>query len=255
MLKAYLLDDEVLAIERLERLLREDTRIAIAGKQTDPISAIREIDALQPDLLFLDIQMPECDGFQVLRSLRAAPLVIFATAFDQYALDAFETNSVAYLLKPVLAEKLRLAIDKVERILQGKESKPELEALVAHLAKRLAGEAPALYPQRISSRIGDRVEFIELARVTHFYAEDKLVYASTPEKSYVVDQTITELADKLDPTQFVRIHRSALVNVSYVSEMYSLLAGKYLLRLRDGKRTELVVAKERVKGLRERLGL
>jgi two-component system LytT family response regulator len=255
MLRAFLLDDEALALDRLARLLREDGRVEIVEQATDPVEAAGEIARLQPDLLFLDIQMPERDGFAVLRELPKQPLVIFATAFDRYALEAFETNSVAYLLKPVAPEKLQAALDKALRIAGGQESAPNLDGLLAQLTRKLKAAEETKYPQRVSSKVGDKVEFVDLSRVTHFYAEDKLTFAATLEKSYAVDWTITELEDKLDPSRFVRIHRATLVNVDYVAELYSLFAGRLLLRLRDPKKTELNVAKERAKTLRDRLGL
>lgn len=255
MLKAYLLDDEPLAVQRLERLLAADVRVRIVGKQNDPVLAVEEIRQLEPDLLFLDIQMPEMDGFEVLKRLQRQPLVIFATAFDQYALQAFETNSIAYLLKPIDPRKLESAIDKVLRIQGGQETAPNLAGLLDQLARRLKTNEDVAFPTRVSSRIGDRVEFVDLSLVTHFYAEDKLTYAATAAKRYVVDPTISELEEKLDPKQFVRVHRSSLVNVAYVLELYNFLAGRWILRLRDASKTEITVAKDRAKELREKLGL
>lgn len=255
MLRAYLLDDEPLALGRLTRLLAEDGRVAVAGQASDPVVALGEISRLKPDLLFLDIEMPELDGFGVLTRLDPQPLVIFATAFDQFALQAFETNSVAYLLKPIAPEKLRAAIDKVMRIQGGQDKAPNLEGLLDQLARRLQPNEQAAYPQRVSSRIGDRVEFVDLSLVTHFFAEDKLTYAATAAKNYVIDQSISDLEARLDPRQFVRVHRSSLVNVAYVHELYSFFGGKWILRLRDSAKTELTVAKDRARDLREKLGL
>lgn len=255
MLKAFLLDDEILALDRLARLLGEDGRVEVTGRETDPVAALEEIPRHAPDLLFLDIQMPELDGFAVLARLQRQPLVIFTTAFDQFALQAFETNSVGYLLKPIDPAKLRAALDKVERIVGGQERAPNLDGLLEQLAKRLQTKESEAYPQRISSRVGDRVEFVDLSLVTHFFAEDKLTYAATSAKNYVVDQSIAELESRLDPKQFLRVHRSTLVNLTYVHELYSYFGGKWLLRLRDAGKTEISVAKERAKELRERLGL
>ncbi len=255
MLKAYLLDDEPLALDRLARLLAEDGRVAIAGQASDPVAALQEISKLKPDLLFLDIQMPEIDGFGVLTRLDPQPLVIFATAFDQFALQAFETNSVAYLLKPIAPEKLHAAIDKVLRIQGGQDKAPNLEGLLDQLARRLQPNEQVEYPQRVSSRIGDRVEFVDLSLVTHFFAEDKLTYAATSAKNYVVDQSISDLEARLDPRQFVRVHRSTIVNMVFIQELFSYFGGKWIVRLRDANKTEIMVAKERAKDLRERLGL
>jgi two-component system, LytTR family, response regulator len=255
MLTAFLLDDEKLATERLRRLLTEDSRVRVLGFSNDPAEAIPQIDALRPDLLFLDIQMPEIDGFGVLHQLERAPLVIFTTAYDQYALQAFETNSVAYLLKPIEPAKLTQALNKVEAMRSGQTAPPDLDALLARITNRLGPVESPRYPERISSRTGDKVEFVDLSRVTHFYAEDKLTFAATETKAYVVDQTITELEGKLDPERFLRIHRSTLVNLGYVSELYNYFGGKLTLRLKDAKRTELTASKERAKELRDKLGL
>lgn len=251
MLSAYLLDDERLAIERLSRLLAADPRLKLVQHSTDPVDAIPQIESLKPDLLFLDIQMPELDGFAVLSRLVHKPLVIFTTAYDQYALQAFETNSLAYLLKPVDPTKLTRAIDKIEAIRAGQSPVPDLGALLSQLAVKLS---PA-YPERVSSRTGERIEFIDLTRVTHFYAEDKLTFAATDTKAYIVDQTITELEGRLDPARFFRIHRSTLVNLASVAELYTYFGGKLMLRLKDAKRTELMASKDRARELRDRLGL
>jgi len=251
MLRAYLLDDERLAIERLERMLAGQAGIEVIGTETDPVAALAAIEELRPDLLFLDIQMPELDGFGVLARLEHQPLVIFTTAFDQYAVQAFETNSIGYLLKPVGAAKLGQALAKVEAIRGGLEKKQDLSALLTTIATKLT----PVYPERISSRSGDRTELIDLSRVTHFYAEDKLTFAATEAKGHIVEQTIAELEERLDPAKFYRIHRSTLVNLDAVSELYTYFGGKLLVRLKDGKKTELTVAKERVKELRTKLGL
>jgi two-component system LytT family response regulator len=245
MLKAYLLDDEQLAVDRLTRML--NGLVEVVGAAIDPVEAIAEIDLLKPDLLFLDIQMPELDGFGVLRRLEHQPLVIFTTAYDKYALQAFETNGVAYLLKPVEALKLKQAIDKVEKVRGGEN--------LQRLLQQVASKLPSSYPERISSKTGDKTELIDLSRVSHFYAEDKLTFAATESKSYIIDQTIAELEARLDPARFFRIHRSTLVNLEYVTELYNYLGGKLLLRLKTAQRTELTVSKERAKELRDRLAL
>lgn len=255
MLSAFLLDDEALAVGRLERLVQEDGRLQVAGTATDPLAAIERINTLKPDVLFLDIQMPELDGFAVLQRLRHQPLVIFVTAYDAYAVEAFEVNSIAYLLKPVEPAKLEKAIDKLERLHGNKDAPPNLEQIVLQLSKRMSlAEAPR-YPERISSRVGERMEWIDLGRVTHFFAEEKLTYAATDTKNYIVDLSITELEEKLDPKRFARIHRSTVVNLSAVSELYNYFGGKLVMRLKDAKKTELTVAKDRAKELKERLGL
>ena len=251
MLRAFLIDDEELALKRLARMLAETGRVEVTGISTDPITALREFEG---DLLFLDIEMPGMSGFEFLQALQAEPLVVFTTAYHQYALQAFEVNSIDYLLKPVEPQHLERALNKIERIRGGAEPKQDITDLVRRLASAL-GSKQTEYPRRLASRIGERVEFIDLSRVTHIFAKEKLTFASTGSKDHCVDQTISELEQRLDPSKFVRIHRSTIVNIDYVQELYSWFGGRMLLRLKDAQRTELQVARDRVRSLKERLGV
>ncbi len=253
-MKAYLVDDEELAIRRLRRMLEETGRVTVVGSATDPADALEEIRGAVFDVLFLDIQMPGMTGFELLRQLDFEPLVVFTTAYDQYALQAFAVNSIDYLLKPVEPAHLERALSKLERIRGGAEPRPEVHDLVRRLTSALQHTTPE-YPKRLASKLGERLEFIELSAVTHLYAKDKLTFAATRAKDYCLDQTIAELEDRLDPRRFVRIHRSTIVNVAFVHELYSWFAGRMLLRLKDEKSTELTVARDRVKVLKERLGV
>jgi two-component system, LytTR family, response regulator len=254
-IKAFLVDDEALAVKRLSRMLAVTGRVEIAGTSTDPIEAVPAIATAQPDVLFLDIQMPGMTGFQMLAQLDPQPLIVFTTAYSQYALDAFGVNSVDYLLKPIEASKLVRALDKIERMRKGAEPRPEMRELLDRIATLAGSRQQPEYPDRIASRIGEKVELVELVHVTHFYASDKLTYAATPAKSFVIDQTIQELEQKLDPRKFVRIHRATLLNVDFVHEMYTWFAGRMMVRLKDEKKTELTVSRDRVRSLRQRLGI
>jgi len=250
-LRVYLVDDEELALRRLHRILTETGRVEIIGSAVDPVQAQQEIELLAPDALFLDIQMPELTGFDLLAGLAQQPLVIFTTAYDQYALRAFEVNSVDYLLKPIDDAGLDRALTKLERMAGGESPRPQLAQLLQQVSAALKPPPP----ERIPARIGERVHFLELARISHFYAEDKLTYAATVEKNWVIDKTITDLEQKLDPARFVRVHRSTLVNLAYVDELYPWFGGRMIVRLKDPKKTEITVARERLKELKERLGL
>lgn len=254
MIRAFLIDDEPLAIRRLARLLGATGRVEIAGQSTDPVEAVPALVADPPDVLFLDIQMPGLSGFELLARLNPQPLVVFTTAWDQYALQAFEVNSVDYLLKPIETQQLDRALNKLERITSGGAPRPDLQELLTRLTERL--QVPvAKYLDRVASRVGDRVELVELPRITHFFASDKLTWAATPAKNYVVDYTIQELESKLDPQRFVRVNRAALVNLDYVHELHTWFAGKMVVRLKDEKRTELTVSRDRVRMLKERLDI
>ena len=252
MIRAYLVDDEELATRRLARMLEETGKVKVVGVSHDPVEALERMPEVEFDVLFLDVQMPEISGFDLLARLDAEPLVVFVTAFNQYALRAFEVNSVDYLVKPVERELLHRAIRKLER--RGGESRPPLADLVRQVTAAMA-PSPVAYPERLASKVGDKVEFIDLSRVTHLYAEDKLTFAATSGKSHILDLTIAELEAKLDPRRFVRIHRSTLVNIAFVQELYTYFGGKMLMRLKDENKTELAVSRERVKELKERLGI
>jgi two-component system LytT family response regulator len=253
-LRAYLVDDEPLALERLRRLLERTGRVEVTGSTTEPEQAVAALTADPPDVCFLDIQMPRLDGFEVLARLPSQPMVIFTTAYDQYALKAFGVNSVDYLLKPVEPEALERALKKVERLRgAGQSGQPDLQALLKQLTDSLRATKPE-YPDRIASRLGDRLWFIDLAQVTHFYAEDKLTFAVSEGKAYCVDYTIAELESKLDPKKFLRIHRSTVVNVAWIKEVASLPGGALNVRLKDGRQTDLTVARDRAREFKARLG-
>jgi two-component system LytT family response regulator len=253
-LRAYLVDDEPLALERLRRLLEQTGRVEVIGSTTEPEQAVAALTVDPPDVCFLDIQMPRLNGFEVLARLASQPFVIFTTAYDQYALQAFGVNSVDYLLKPVDPEFLERALQKVERLRgAGSFAQPDLQALLKKLTDMLRESKPE-YLDRIASRLGDRLWFLDLERVTHFYAEDKLTYAVSEGKSYCVDYAIAELDKKLDPKKFLRIHRGTLVNVEWIKEVAPLPGGGLNIRLKDGKATDLTVARDRAREFKMRLG-
>lgn len=249
--RVFLVDDEPLALKRLSRLLQATGRVEILGSSTDPEEALVYLSKEKVDVVFLDIQMPGMNGFEMLAHLPNQPMVIFTTAFDQYALRAFEVNSIDYLLKPIEAGQLERALNKVEKF-RGTEQQPEWRAAVEELAATLRANQTH-FPDRIASRLGERTQFVDLARVTHFLAENKLTYAVTSTKRYVVDNSIADLEQRLDPRSFVRIHRAILLNTNYVRELHQWFGGRALVRLKDEKRTELTVARDRVRTLKDHL--
>jgi two-component system LytT family response regulator len=252
--KAYLIDDEALALRKLHRVLDQTSRVEVIGESNNPVQAIKEIQKLRPDVLFLDIEMPGMSGFELLEQLdEPQPLVIFTTAYDRYALDAFKVNSIDYLLKPVSMEHLQRALNKLERILGGTEARGDLGGLLAQVRKMLAQREPE-YLVRVASRVGDRVQFIEVSEVTHFYAKDKVTFAAVAGKDHIVDFSIADLETKLPPNRWVRIHRSTVLNIDAVKELHTWFAGRLRIKLKDG-RTELNVARERAAEVRAKLGI
>lgn len=220
--RVFVVDDEELAVRRLVRLLDATECVEVAGTATNPRDAIARItDDIAA--VFLDISMPEVDGFAVARKLPPGTLIVFTTAHDQHALRAFEVNALDYLVKPVRAEDLARALDK--------------------LARRRGGP-------RLTSRVGDRTHVVELDRVTHFQAEDKLTYALTSDESYIVDESIAALEDRYAADGFFRIHRATLVRLTAIAEV---LANPPRVRIKN-RDLVLQVARDRVRALKDALG-
>jgi two-component system, LytTR family, response regulator len=249
-IRAFVVDDEKLAVDRLVRLLEATGRVTIAGAGTDPEEALERLRRTEVDVLFLDIQMPGLNGFDLLERLDRDVPVIFTTAYDQYALDAFAVNSIDYLLKPVEPDRLERALDKLNRL--SSQPRPDVRALARELAAQLA---PNRRLDRIASRVGERTTLLDVARITHFFSKDKLTYAVANGREHVIDHTLSELEDRLDPRRFVRIHRATVVNTAFVQELDAWVDGGVIVRLKDDNKTELSVARDRVRELKERLGI
>ena len=249
MIRAYVVDDERLAVQRLTRLLQATTRVEVIGDTIDPEVALEFLRANTVDVLFLDIQMPGLTGFELLERLDRDVTVVFTTAYDRYAIDAFGVNSVDYLLKPIEPERLDRALDKLERF--AAQARPDIRALARELAAELA---PNRRLERIASRVGERTTVLDVARISHFSSKDKLTFGVVNGHEHVVDYTLTELEARLDARRFARIHRATIVNVAFVQELYPGIDG-VLVRLKDDKKTELSVARDRVRELKDRLGI
>jgi two-component system LytT family response regulator len=245
--KTILIDDEPLALQRLERLLQPyGDMIEIVDRAANGLEAVEKIEAAKPDLIFLDIQMPELNGFEVLDHLIHLPLIIFSTAYDEYALKAFETNSIAYLLKPVDPERLKKALEKLQRLTGG-----ETSAWREQLQKLLAGIKTPPTAKRIQVRLGDHIRFLNLKDIYFFRAMDKYVEAHTFDESFLLTETLNQFEADLPAGDFVRIHRSALINLNHLDEVIRFAPGSYRARMRDKKKTELPVSR----GAKAKLGL
>jgi len=253
MIRAFIVDDERLAVDRLTRLLTHTGRVQVVGSHTDPISALEQLAQTQTDVLFLDIQMPGLTGFELLERLNVNLPVIFTTAYDEHALRAFSTNSIDYLLKPVEPERLEHALDKLERLTAGSAQQPDVRALARELAAQLGQSRRHL--ERLASRVGDRTILLDVARISHFAAKDKLTFAVVNGREHVIDQTLAQLDDQLDERRFIRIHRATIVNLAAVAELHTADDEGVVVRLKDDGKTQLSVARDRVRMLKERLGI
>jgi len=252
LIRAFVLDDERLAVQRLTRLLTETGRVTIVGTAVDPEDGLAQLRDATLDVLFLDIQMPVMTGFELIERLDRDVPVVFTTAYDRYALEAFAVNSIDYLLKPVESSRLEKALDKLERFTStAGTARPDVRALARQLARELA---PGRKLERIASRVGERTTVLDVARITHVIAKDKLTFAVSGGREHVIDFTMAELEAHLDARRFVRIHRATIVNVASVQEIYPGVEG-LVVRLKDEKKTELSVARDRVRELKDRLGI
>jgi two-component system, LytTR family, response regulator len=237
-IRAIVVDDEELARKRLRKLLLNyQTEIEIIAEAINGDDAIEKITALRPDVIFLDVQMPGCDGFEVVRRLDVKPYIVFATAFNKYALKAFEENSIDYLLKPIDQTRLDKTVEKLRRLFDSRavEFTGNIERMLSQLVK------PSL--QRIHVKLGERILLIDCADVVYFEAKNKYTFLHTPDKEYIVDETIAELEERLERKTFVRIHRGVIVNVKFIRELVKWFAGRYKVRMKDTKGTELTASR------------
>jgi two-component system LytT family response regulator len=246
--RTLLVDDEPLARKRLRRLLAAHPEVDIVGEAGDGEEALREVARLAPDLLFLDVQMPGLTGFEVLTRLASRPAIVFVTAFDEFAVRAFEEEAVDYLLKPVEAPRLARALARLGTAAARAADDARLERLLAAVERNQAA------PRKIPVRQGPKVTLVDPATVVFARAEDKYTVLYTPDGEHVVDRTIEELERTLDPATFLRIHRSAIVNTAFVRDLTSVDGGRFLVTLTDHRGTTLYASRAGARLLRERLG-
>ena len=257
-LRTVVVDDEQLAREELCYLLGQVGGVEIVAQAADGIQALEAIQGLDPDLVLLDVQMPGLTGFEVARRLLDAGSdshVVFVTAFDRHAIEAFDVNAVDYLLKPVEAERLGTAVDRVRKRLQGGRTVPapapaELERLLQLLAGRRD------HREQLALKVGDRFLLVQTDDVVHASVEDDVITVVTNSLSGTSNyRTLDELQARLDPAVFWRVHRSHLVNINKIKEIVPWFSRNFLLKMKDVKGTEIPVSRAQTKRLREYLRL
>lgn len=232
--RTLLIDDEKLAVKRLARLLKEhEHKIEIIGEAYNGAEGLQIIETLKPDLIFLDIEMPVLNGFEMLAQLTHIPIVVFATAFEAYAIRAFEENAIDYLLKPVEKERLQLTLDKLGKMF----------SQTNHYNRQLLQLIEQFKPKKdlisIPVKTGERILLIRLEEIAHFEAEDKYVYLNTADnKKYLIDYTLASLEEKL-PVQFIRTSRSTIINRTYIKEIQKYFSGRYVMLLNDKAQTKI----------------
>lgn len=236
MIHAVVADDEVLARQKLRQLLRDDRDVEIVGESATALETIELVRAAMPELLFLDIHMPGMDGFDVMEALSThtetpAPHVIFTTAYDQYAVRAFEVHAVDYLLKPFTHERLRTAIQRVHE-----QSRLRLQAPASANG---GGPAAGLYTNRIIFKSRGRILFLPVSDIRWIGAEGNYVRLCTATESHLLRETMARLEERLNPREFLRVHRSFIVNLQYVKEVRREANGDSVVILDKGNKVAL----------------
>ncbi len=256
-LRVLIVDDEPLARQRLLDLLEGREDIEVVGQASSGREAIEAIRTLQPDLVFLDVQMPGMTGLDVVREIgpEQMPVTIFVTAYDQYALKAFEVAAIDYLLKPFDDERFEQALERARRLLKLRE----VEALRERLLQLLQDERPSPQPnpskylERIAVEMRGQVRVIPVRQIDYITASGPYAELHVGDQVYVIREQMQTLEERLDPELFIRIHRSAIVRIDLIDVLLRGPGGRYAVRLKNGVR--LKVSRSRREALERRLGL
>jgi len=253
-------DDEQLARDELGYLLGQLGGVEVIAQAGNGLEAITTIDRLRPDVVFLDVQMPGLTGFEVARRLldtRAASQIIFVTAYDQHAIEAFEVNAVDYLLKPVEQGRLEVAVDRARRRIDsdrqaepGVKNAAELEKIIQLVAERQSRR------ERLAIKVGERFLLVQAEDIIYASLADEGISVVTSQHAGTSNyRTLDELHERLDPTVFWRVHRAHLVNINKIKEIVPWFSRNYILRMKDEKSTEIPVSRMQTRRLREYLKL
>src|SRR4051812_46908576 len=260
-LRAVIVDDEQLARDELRYLLEQIGEVEVLGQAGNGLEALTTIDRLQPDVVFLDVQMPGLTGFEVARRLLAvasAAQIVFVTAYDQHAIEAFEVNAVDYLLKPVDQPRLEKAVDRARRRIASDRpvestanvSSADLEKIIEAVAERQSRR------ERLAIKVGERFLLVQSAEIIYASLADEGIRVVTSQHAGTSNyRTLDELHERLDPTVFWRVHRAHLVNINKIKEIVPWFSRNYILRMKDEKTTEIPVSRTQTRRLREYLKL
>lgn len=236
-LRTAIVDDEPLARELLRVLLSEHEDVHVAAQWQDGVEAVTALQSAPIDLLFLDVQMPEIDGFDVIEriGLRNLPPTIFVTAYHEHAVRAFDVHAVDYLTKPVTAERLATALARVRRKIAADTALLTQEQLTAVLNRLRPGEEPKSYVLRILVKDGEKEILLPVEKIDWIEAADYYCCLRSNGRSYMLREAISDISERMDPRKFVRIHRSAIVNLDRIAEIYREGAAQGSIRLADGR--------------------
>ena len=252
-IRALVVDDEPVARDRVVRLLQQQDDIELVGQCSNGLETVTAIEQLSPDLVFLDVQMPEMDGFEVVRALEAShvPAVVFVTAYDEYAVRAFEVHALDYLLKPFSSMRFRATLAHARDQLHRRHA-GELGRKLLTLTPTLWDKPGGSQPERLLVRSTGRVHFVRTSEIEWCEAAGNYVRLHVGQESHLFRETMNSLESKLDPQRFVRIHRSTIVNIEQIEQLRSSLGGESAVLLRNG--VKLTLSRGYREGLTARFG-
>jgi two-component system LytT family response regulator len=252
LIRVLVVDDEPLAREMLREMLEADQDVEIVGERSNGREAVEAIRVHSPDLLFLDVQMPELGGFEVLEALGTGPMphVIFVTAYDQYAVRAFEVHALDYLLKPFDRERFDISWQRAKTQIVREKDGGRDQRILALLEELKAGSSR--YLERLVIKSGGRIYFLETNEIDWIEAEGNYVSVHSGKKTHLLRETISSLESQLDPRKFLRIHRSSIVRIDRIKELQPWFHGEYHVILQNG--TQLMLSRNYREKLQEALG-
>ena len=235
-IRALIIDDEPLARKRIRFLAQDDVLLEVIGECANGLEAIPVIERERPDVLFLDVQMPEMDGFELLEKLAREhlPAVIFTTAFDRHAVRAFEKHALDYLVKPLQPERFKAAVARAREHLANRQASSAARGLLEMLAARPTA-APTRYLTRITVKNDDRVIVVKAADIDSIESAGNYVAVNVGKESHILRETLNALETQLDPEHFLRVSRSAIVNLDRVKELQPMFKGEHIVVLKNGK--------------------
>jgi len=245
-IRTIIIEDEAPARDIVKIYLKKHSEIELLGEFSDGFSGVKAINELKPDLLFLDIQLPKLNGFEILELIEHFPVIIFTTAYDQFALKAFEMNATDYLLKPFSAERFDAALQKaLDKIKSKKDEVQEVQKLVESVSEKTDSL------DRVVVKSGTKIKVIPADKIIYIEAQDDYVMIYTEESKHLKEKTMKYFESHLDDSQFVRIHRSYIVNVNYIAQLEHFTKDSYLVILKNG--AKLKVSDSGYKNLKTRL--
>jgi len=249
MIRTIIIEDEKPARERLTALIDVHPKLELLTQCSSGNEAILQIANLKPDLIFLDIHLPDISGLDILKVLEYQPSIIFTTAYDKYAINAFEHNAVDFLLKPFSEDRFSQAVQKaVSQTSENDNINTQMQNILAKW------QQPDQYLSRIPAKLGERIFILKSVEIIYFQSKDKVVTAYQQKDYFIINYTLDELQNRLDPEQFIRIHRATIVNLNNVHTIEPLFGGAYLMKMNDKNKTELNVSRNAGKMIRDKLG-